>query len=184
MIEIESLEIPDVKLIKTKTFFDSRGSFKQTYHAEEYKNFGISAEFIQDNHSLSNKNVLRGLHYQLNHPQAKLVQVNKGKVYDVAVDMRKSSPSFKKWIGVFLSEENGYQLFIPRGFAHGFLALMDDSIVLYKVDQFRHQNNERTLKWDDTLIGIKWPYLNESHSISEKDKNAPNLSEINKDDLF
>ena len=95
MIEIESLEIPDVKLIKTKTFFDSRGSFKQTYHAEEYKNFGISAEFIQDNHSLSNKNVLRGLHYQLNHPQAKLVQVNKGKVYDVAVDMRKNSPSFK-----------------------------------------------------------------------------------------
>ena len=157
MIEIESLEISDVKLIKTKTFFDSRGSFKQNYHAEEYKNFGISAEFIQDNHSLSNKNVLRGLHYQLNHPQAKLVQVNKGKVYDVAVDMRKNSPSFKKWIGVFLSEDNGYQLFIPRGFAHGFLALEEDTQFSYKCDNVYVKNDEYGLRWDDPSINIEWP---------------------------
>ena len=172
MIEIESLEIPDVKLIKTKTFFDSRGSFKQTYHAEEYKNFGISAEFIQDNHSLSNKNVLRGLHYQLNHPQAKLVQVNKGKVYDVAVDMRKNSPSFKKWIGVFLSEENGYQLFIPRGFAHGFLALEQDTQFSYKCDNVYVKNDEYGLRWDDPSINIEWPSTL-TLEISEKDKALP-----------
>ena len=172
MIEIESLEIPDVKLIKTKTFFDSRGYFKQTYHAEEYKNFGISAEFIQDNHSLSNKNVLRGLHYQLNHPQAKLVQVNKGKVYDVAVDMRKSSPSFKKWIGVFLSEENGYQLFIPRGFAHGFLALEQDTQFSYKCDNVYVKNDEYGLRWDDPSINIEWPST-PTLEISEKDKALP-----------
>lgn len=172
MIEIESLEIPDVKLIKTKTFFDSRGYFKQTYHAEEYKNFGISAEFIQDNHSLSNKNVLRGLHYQLNHPQAKLVQVNKGKVYDVAVDMRKSSPSFKKWIGVFLSEENGYQLFIPRGFAHGFLALEQDTQFSYKCDNVYVKNDEYGLRWNDPSINIEWPST-PTLEISEKDKALP-----------
>jgi len=172
MIEIESLEIPDVKLIKTKTFFDSRGSFKQTYHAEEYKNFGISAEFIQDNHSLSNKNVLRGLHYQLNHPQAKLVQVNKGKVYDVAVDMRKNSPSFKKWIGVFLSEENGYQLFIPRGFAHGFLALEQDTQFSYKCDNVYVKNDEYGLRWDDPSINIEWPSTL-TLEISKKDKALP-----------
>ena len=172
MIEIESLEIPDVKLIKTKTFFDSRGFFKQTYHAEEYKNFGISAEFIQDNHSLSNKNVLRGLHYQLNHPQAKLVQVNKGKVYDVAVDMRKNSPSFKKWIGVFLSEENGYQLFIPRGFAHGFLALEQDTQFSYKCDNVYVKNDEYGLRWDDPSINIEWPST-PTLEISKKDKALP-----------
>ncbi len=172
MIEIESLEIPDVKLIKTNTFFDSRGYFKQTYHAEEYKNFGISAEFIQDNHSLSNKNVLRGLHYQLNHPQAKLVQVNKGKVYDVAVDMRKNSPFFKKWIGVFLSEENGYQLFIPRGFAHGFLALEQDTQFSYKCDNVYVKNDEYGLRWDDPSINIEWPST-PTLEISEKDKALP-----------
>jgi len=172
MIEIESLKIPDVKLIKTKTFFDSRGYFKQTYNAKEYKNFGISAEFIQDNHSLSNKNVLRGLHYQLNHPQAKLVQVNKGKVYDVAVDMRKKSPTFKKWIGVILSEENGYQLYIPRGFAHGFLALEHNTQFSYKCDNVYVKNDEYGLRWDDSSINIKWPSTS-TLEISEKDKALP-----------
>jgi len=172
MIEIESLEIPDVKLIKTKTFFDSRGYFKQTYHAEEYKNFGISAEFIQDNHSLSDKNILRGLHYQLNHPQAKLVQVNKGKVYDVAVDMRKNSPTFKKWIGVILSEDNGYQLYIPRGFAHGFLALEQDTQFSYKCDNFYVPGDEYGVKWNDESLKIQWP-KSTSIIVSKKDQLLP-----------
>ena len=172
MIEVTPLKIPDVKLIKTKTFFDSRGSFTQTYHAEEYKKKGIKNEFIQDNLSVSKKNVLRGLHYQVKIPQAKLVQVTKGEVYDVVVDLRKKSPTFKKWIGVILSEKNGYQLYIPRGFAHGFLTLKSNTQFAYKCDNFFDENDKSGLNWNDPDIDIKWPNtLN--LIVSKKDKLLP-----------
>ena len=128
---------------------------------------------------------MRGLHYQVNpHPQAKLVRCVVGEIFDVAVDLRVGSPTFGQWVGAILNSTNCYQLWIPVGFAHGFLALSQDAVVLYKVDQFRYQNHEHILNWNDQSIGIKWPLINESYNLSDKDKKAPNLSEINKDDLF
>ena len=174
MIKVESLKIPEVKLIKTETFFDSRGLFKQNYHLDEYKKNGIKNEFVQDNFSISKKNVLRGLHYQVNYPQAKLVQVIKGEAFDVAVDLREKSPTFKKWIGVILSETNGYQLYIPRGFAHGFLALKSNTQFSYKCDNLFDDKDNSGLRWNDPDINIKWPHLS-NLKISEKDKLLPFL---------
>ena len=173
-------------LLKPSIFKDKRGYFLESWNQNVFnKSVGKKVNFLQDNHSSSKKGVVRGMHFQTSpFQQSKLVRCLSGSIFDVIVDIRTTSKTFGEWCGIELKANDHYQFWIPFGFAHGFLALMDDSIVLYKVDQFRHQNNERTLKWDDKLIGIKWPYLNESHSISEKDKNAPNLSEINKDDLF
>ena len=172
MIEVENLSLEGIKLIKTKKFYDDRGSFQQNYHRDDYKKVGILNNFVQDNWSTSEKGVLRGLHYQLNFPQAKLVQVLKGEVYDVAVDLRINSPTFKKWIGVILNPENGYQLYIPRGFAHGFLTLKSKTEFIYKCDNFFVKNDEYGLRWDDSTINIEWPSTS-NLVISEKDKALP-----------
>ncbi len=178
MIEVENLSLEGIKLIKTKKFTDDRGSFQQNYHRDEYKKVGILNNFVQDNWSTSEKGVLRGLHYQLNFPQAKLVQVLKGEVYDVAVDLRENSPTFKKWIGVILNPENGYQLYIPSGFAHGFLTLKSKTEFIYKCDNFYVSNDEYGIRWDDPIINIKWPKISVDYIISEKDKELPSLKEI------
>ena len=176
MIEVENLSLEGIKLIKTKKFYDDRGSFQQNYHRDDYKKVGILNNFIQDNWSTSEKGVLRGLHYQLNFPQAKLVQVLKGEVYDVAVDLRINSPTFKKWIGVILNPENGYQLYIPRGFAHGFLTLKSDTEFIYKCDNFYVSNDEYGIRWDDENLKIDWPKL-DSITVSPKDQLLSKLSD-------
>jgi len=172
MIQIENLSIPDLKLIKPRRFNDDRGFFEQTYHAEQYTEAGIAARFVQDNWSRSSKGVLRGLHYQLMRPQAKLVSVVQGEVFDVAVDMRRNSPTFGKWDGEILSADNGYQLYIPEGFAHGFLVLSDTVDFMYKCSDFYTPGDEYGVIWNDKDIGIEWPYVAEL-LISEKDAILP-----------
>ena len=183
MIEVENLSLEGTKLIKTKKFYDDRGSFQQNYHKDDYKKVGILNNFVQDNWSTSEKGVLRGLHYQLNFPQAKLVQVLKGEVYDVAVDLRVDSPTFKKWIGVLLNPENGYQFYIPRGFAHGFLTLSDTATIQYKTTNFWSKEHERTLFWNDKDIKIDWSrgsFQNQDFLISEKDLNGETYQSLYK----
>ncbi len=167
-------EIDGVIIVETKVFGDNRGYFMETYHEDKFCEGGITAKFIQDNQSKSTKGVLRGLHFQKTHPQAKLVRVIKGKVYDVAVDLRKESPTYGKYVGVVLSEENKKQFFIPRGFAHGFLVLSDEAEFVYKCDDFYHPEDEGGLMWNDPAIGIDWPLENvEEIKLSEKDTKNP-----------
>ncbi len=164
-------KIDGVIIVETKVFGDNRGYFMETYHEQKFIEGGITAKFVQDNQSKSTKGVLRGLHFQKNHPQAKLVRVIKGEVYDVAVDIRKDSPTYGQYIGVVLSEENKKQLFIPKGFAHGFLVLSDEAEFVYKCDDFYDPEDEGGILWNDPTIGIEWP-LDEMEEIklSEKDK--------------
>ncbi len=170
------LEIPDVILIEPKVFEDNRGFFMETYKYSEFKKSGIHYEFVQDNHSKSKKGVLRGLHYQLKPmEQGKLVRCIKGRILDVAVDIRKGSPWYGKWVAVELSEENKLILWIPPGFAHGFIALEDDTEVVYKVTKEYSPEFERGIIWNDPYIGIKWPI--ENPILSEKDKNLPLLKD-------
>lgn len=155
---------------------DSRGYFMETYNYRDFSANGINEVFVQDNQSKSAKGVLRGLHFQINHPQAKLVRVVKGCVFDVAVDLRKGSDSFGKWFGIELSEENKKQFFIPAGFAHGFLVLSDTAEFCYKVTDFWHPNDEGGLIWNDSDIGIRWPIDQLTEIIlSDKDKNNSTL---------
>jgi len=175
-MKIENLQIPDVKLIKPRRFDDDRGFFQQTYHYEQYAAAGIGARFVQDNWSRSTKGVLRGLHYQFEHSQAKLVSVVRGKVFDVAVDMRRSSPTFGQWIGDILSGENGYQLYIPKGFAHGFLVLSDTVDFMYKCDDYYTQGDEYGVMWNDPDIGIGWPAIG-NPLVSEKDSGLPSFTD-------
>ena len=165
-----------VFVIDTKTFADSRGYFMETYEALEFKAAGLSYEFVQDNWSTSSKGVLRGLHYQKRFPQAKLVRVIHGEVFDVAVDLRCGSKTYGKWIGEILSEENRRQLMIPRGFAHGFLVLSDKAELAYKCDEFYHPEDEGGILWSDPQIGIQWPIC-ENVILSEKDKRLPMLAQ-------
>lgn len=151
---------------------DNRGYFMETYNENDMKDSGIDVKFVQDNQSASTYGVLRGLHRQINFPQSKLVRVIKGSVFDVAVDMREGSPTYLKWYGIELTEENKKQFFIPKGFAHGFLVLSDYAEFCYKVDDFFHPNDEGGIAWNDETIGVEWPIpegmvLN----LSEKDKN-------------
>ncbi len=163
-------EIPDVIIIQPKVYQDNRGFFMETYQKELFIQAGISYEFVQDNHSSSFKNTLRGLHYQITHTQGKLVRVVIGSIFDVAVDLRKSSPHFGRWVGVYLSAETKEQLWIPPGFAHGFLVLSDRADVVYKATDYYDPTGERTLRWDDADLAIKWPIPNgEQPIISEKD---------------
>lgn len=171
------LEIFDVILIEPKVFRDNRGFFMETYKYSEFKKNGIPYEFVQDNHSKSKKGVLRGLHYQLKPmEQGKLIRCIKGRIWDVAVDIRKGSPWYGKWVAVELSEENKLMLWIPPGFAHGFVALEDDTEVVYKVTKEYSPELERGIIWNDPYIGIKWPI--ENPILSEKDKNLPLLKDV------
>ncbi len=155
---VKPTAIPDVKIIEPKVFGDDRGFFLESYNRDDYSNIaGIYDVFVQDNHSRSSKNVLRGLHYQVFNPQGKLVRVVHGDVFDVAVDLRKDSETFGKWVGLHLSAQNKRILWIPEGFAHGFLVLSDYADFLYKTTSFYNPDAERCIKWDDPDLGIDWP---------------------------
>ena len=171
-MEVISLEIPDVKLIKPRVFPDDRGFFMQTYHEKQYREAGIDVRFVQDNRSRSTQGVLRGLHYQLKNPQDKLVSVIRGEVFDVAVDIRRGSPTFGKWVGAVLSEENHHQLFVPKGFAHGFCVLSDEVDFIYKCSNFYTPGDEYGIIWNDSNLGIEWPVVVEP-IISDKDSGLP-----------
>lgn len=149
--------IEGLYVIEPTVYGDERGFFMETYSEREFAEIDINTKFVQDNHSKSIKGVLRGLHFQINFPQTKLVRVIKGEVYDVAVDMRKDSSTYGKHYGVLLSEENKLQFLVPRGFAHGFLVTSDEAEFVYKVDDFYHANDEGGLMYDDPKIGVKWP---------------------------
>lgn len=167
-------DIDGVIVVEMKVFGDSRGYFMETYEERKFYEGGITVKFVQDNQSKSTKGVLRGLHFQKTHPQAKLVRVIKGEVYDVAVDLRKDSPTYGKYVGAILSEENKKQFFIPRGFAHGFLVLSDEAEFCYKCDDFYHPEDEGGLMWNDPTIGIDWPLEDiDNLNLSEKDMNNP-----------
>ena len=172
-------EIPDVWVLEPKVFNDARGYFMETFKKEDFENHIGEVNFIQENESKSCFGVLRGLHFQKGEfAQAKLVRVIKGKVIDVAVDIRKDSPTFGKHVAVELSEENKKQLFIPRGFAHGFLVLSEDVIFCYKVDNIYSPQNEASVLYSDPELGIEWPVNPSQIIVSEKDKNAPLLKEL------
>ncbi|MFL0247315.1 dTDP-4-dehydrorhamnose 3,5-epimerase [Candidatus Clostridium stratigraminis] len=163
--------IKGVYTIEPKVFKDKRGCFLETYNYEDFKAAGLDMVFVQDNQSSSSKGVLRGLHFQRNHPQGKLIRVIKGEVFDVAVDLRKDSQTYGKWVGVILSEENKKQFYIPEGFAHGFLVLSEAAEFCYKCTEFYHPEDEDGIAWNDPEIGIKWPIGNISEIIlSEKDQ--------------
>jgi dTDP-4-dehydrorhamnose 3,5-epimerase len=157
-------------------FTDSRGYFLETYQQQKYAEAGISKAFVQDNQSYSTKNVLRGLHFQLRHPQAKLVRVTQGSVFDVAIDIRKNSPTFGKWHGEILSAENKKQMYVPENFAHGFCVLSDSAEFVYKCTDFYVPGDESGLIWNDPQLGIKWPI--EQPILSDKDGLLPSLTDV------
>jgi dTDP-4-dehydrorhamnose 3,5-epimerase len=169
------LDHPEVLLIEPDVFPDPRGFFMETFHAVKYAEHGLPAVFLQDNHSRSSRGVLRGLHYQLNNPQGKLVRVVSGEVFDVAVDIRRGSPWFGKWVGAILSEENHRQMYVPPGFAHGFCTLSEHADFLYKCTDLYAPGDEYGIAWDDPEIAIEWPEMD--YLISDKDLANPLLTE-------
>ena len=178
-MEVLATEIPDVKVVVPDFHRDARGYFAETYNEERYVRAGIVAKFVQDNESLSSRGVLRGLHWQCGkHAQAKLVRVVRGAVWDVAVDIRKGSPTFGKSVSCELTAENGRQFFIPRGFAHGFVVLEDNTIFAYKCDNVYCHEAERGLSFDDPALAIKWPWPGRDFLLSDKDKQHPMLKDI------
>lgn len=168
-------EIDGVYIIEPKVYGDDRGYFKENYSARSFEDAGLNYSFVQDNQSRSRKGVLRGLHFQKQHPQAKLVRVLNGEVFDVAVDLREGSPTYGKWIGVSLSGDNHKQLMIPRGFAHGFLVLSDTAEFAYKCDDFYYPDDEGGIMYNDDDIGIEWPEVEGELILSDKDLKHPRL---------
>lgn len=162
-------KIPDVLLIEPKVFGDERGFFYESWNRKTLQSLGLDVDFVQDNHSKSQKNVLRGLHYQIKHPQGKLLRVIAGEVFDVAVDLRKSSPTFGQWVGFTLSAENKHMAWIPPGFAHGFCVTSDSAEFLYKTTDYWYPEHERSILWNDARLAISWPIAGEP-SLSSKDK--------------
>jgi dTDP-4-dehydrorhamnose 3,5-epimerase len=156
-LHIESTAIPDVQIITPSVFFDQRGFFCESYQQQAFDQVGISSNFLQDNHSRSCRGVIRGLHYQLQNPQGKLVTSVRGEIFDVAVDIRQSSATFGQWVGVILSDENHKQLWIPPGFAHGFAVLSEYADVVYKCTELWDPMSDRCIHWNDRSIGIRWP---------------------------
>jgi dTDP-4-dehydrorhamnose 3,5-epimerase len=176
-VKATTLAIPDVLIIEPKVFGDERGFFFESFNRRQFADLiGRDVDFVQDNHSRSSKNVLRGLHYQIQQPQAKLVRVVQGAVFDVAVDIRRSSPTFGQHVGVELSAENKRMLWVPEGFAHGFVVLSDTAEFLYKTTDYWAPEFERSIAWNDPAIGIQWPIQGEP-SLSAKDKQAKALAE-------
>ena len=170
-------EIEGLYIIEPKIFGDNRGYFFESYNEAEFKANGLNYKFVQDNESKSKKGVLRGLHFQKTYPQAKLVRVLDGEVFDVAVDLRKDSKTYGKWVGVILSSENKRQFMIPRGFAHGFIVLSETATFTYKCDEFYHPEDEGGLMYNDPDIGVSWPFDGEV-ILSEKDKKHPLLKDV------
>ena len=175
-MEIIKTSISEVIVFVPPVFTDSRGYFLETYQQQKYAEAGISQPFVQDNQSYSTKNVLRGLHFQLRHPQGKLVRVTQGSVFDVAIDMRKNSPTFGKWHGEILSAENKKQMYIPENFAHGFCVLSDSAEFVYKCTDFYVPGDESGLIWNDAQLGIKWPI--EQPILSDKDAALPSWADV------
>jgi len=166
-LKFQQLSIHEVILVKPDIIDDHRGFFMESYHVEKFKLGGIDSIFVQDNHSKSLQNTLRGLHFQVQFPQAKLIRCLKGKVFDVAVDIRKDSPSYGQWVGKELSEDNKYQLFIPKGFAHGYYVMSKTAEIAYKCSNIYHPDDEQGIIWNDPGIGIQWPGT--SPILSKKD---------------
>ena len=176
-MEVIQTEIPDVKIIQPKVYEDDRGFFLETFEQKRYQEMlDIDFNFVQDNHSRSQKNVLRGLHFQKENPQGKLVRVVRGEVFDVAVDIRKDSSTYGKWVGVILSEDNKSQLWIPPGLAHGFLVLSDIADFEYKCTNYYDPNSEGCLLWNDPTININWPIT--TPILSDKDRLGKTLQEL------
>lgn len=166
-MEVTRLALPEVLLITPRVFGDARGFFLESYNANEFARVGITARFVQDNHSRSTRGVLRGLHYQLEQPQAKLVRVVRGSIFDVAADIRVGSPTFGRWVGVTLDDDRKQGLWIPEGFAHGFCVLSEEADVAYKTTDFYAPSAERGIIWNDPLLSIDWPI--DEPSLSPKD---------------
>ncbi|CAB5521656.1 dTDP-4-dehydrorhamnose 3,5-epimerase [Stutzerimonas stutzeri] len=176
-MKIIETSIPDVLIIEPKVFGDERGFFYESFNAAAFEAAtGLQRQFVQDNHSKSQRGVLRGLHYQIQQPQGKLVRVVAGEVFDVAVDLRKSSPSFGRWVGTHLSAQNQRQLWIPEGFAHGFVVLSESAEFLYKTTDYYAPEHERSLLWNDPELGIEWPF-DEPPQLSAKDQAGKCLSD-------
>ncbi|MFA6313860.1 MAG: dTDP-4-dehydrorhamnose 3,5-epimerase [Sterolibacterium sp.] len=166
--------LPEVLLLEPKVFGDARGFFFESYNQRELAALDLNAEFVQDNHSRSARNVLRGLHYQVQHPQGKLVRVVAGEVFDVAVDLRRSSPAFGRWVGQTLSAENKRMMWVPPGFAHGFCVISEFAEFLYKTTDYWYPEHERCLQWDDPDLAIGWPLVGEP-ILAAKDRRGANL---------
>jgi dTDP-4-dehydrorhamnose 3,5-epimerase len=178
-MEFQPTSIPEVLLIRPKIFGDARGFFMETYQAEEFARYGIPRDFVQDNHSGSRQGTLRGLHFQLRQPQGKLLRVVAGEIFDVAVDLRRSAPTFGCWTGEILSAENRLQLWVPPGFAHGFYVLSEWAELVYKTTDYYAPQWERSLLWNDPDINIEWPLLaGEPPILSARDQNGTRLAEI------
>ncbi len=176
-MQVRDTDIPDVKEILPTVHGDERGFFLETYSARRYTEHGIPTSFVQDNWSRSRRGILRGLHYQVQQSQGKLVQAMSGEVFDVAVDLRRRSETFGRWVGVVLSAERKNQLWIPPGFAHGFLVLSEVADFVYKCTDYYAPEHERCLRWDDPTVAIEWP-LDGEPMLSEKDRNGASLNEI------
>ena len=179
-MRIEPTAIPDVLVVEPDVHGDARGFFFESYNRRALAAAGIDAEFVQDNHSRSRRGVLRGLHYQIQHAQGKLVRVAEGEVFDVAVDLRRSSPTFGKWVGANLSGSSHRMLWIPPGFAHGYLVLSEHAIMLYKVTDYYAPEHERTVLWSDPALAIRWPLEGEP-IVSDKDRRGVSFASA---DLF
>jgi dTDP-4-dehydrorhamnose 3,5-epimerase len=177
-MNVIATSIPEVLILEPKVFGDARGFFLESFNLRAFHQAtGSNVDFVQDNHSRSARGVLRGLHYQLRQPQGKLVRVARGAVFDVAVDVRKSSPTFGRWVGVELSEDNQRQLWVPPGFAHGFVVLSDSADFLYKTTDYYAPQEERSIIWNDPTIGIEWPIGDMSPTLSAKDREAKRLTD-------
>jgi len=179
---VEKTSLDGVLLVKPKVFGDHRGFFFESFQEERYREMGIATKFVQDNVSKSSKGILRGLHFQKPHTQSKLVGALVGSIFDVAVDLRSGSSTFGKWYGAVLSDENKHQLFVPKGFAHGFLVLSDTAICSYKCDDVYHPETESSLLWNDPDIGIQWP--NFDPVLSQKDIAGKRLRDFKDAELF
>jgi dTDP-4-dehydrorhamnose 3,5-epimerase len=181
-MNIKPTELPEVLLIEPDVFADARGFFMETFHAEKFAQAGLPTAFLQDNHSHSVRGVLRGLHYQLQHPQGKLVRVVNGEVLDVALDIRRGSPRFGHWVAVRLSAEKRHQLYIPPGFAHGYCTLSEQADFLYKCTDLYRPADEYGIAWDDPVLAIEWPAVD--YLLSDKDRQNPLLSETDRLPLY
>jgi dTDP-4-dehydrorhamnose 3,5-epimerase len=175
-MKVEATSLPGVLIVQSPVYGDARGFFTETFHEHKFADLGLATHFAQDNQSRSSKGVLRGLHFQLHQPQAKLVRAASGSVFDVAVDVRRSSPNFGKWVGITLTAGDGRQVWIPEGFAHGFLVLSEIADVVYKCTTVYHAESNVCIRWDDPDVGVQWPLEpGQRPSLSEKDSQAQTL---------
>lgn len=175
-MKVTRTTLPDVLLVEPDVLADERGFFMETWHRRRFAEHGIDCDFVQDNHSRSVRGTVRGLHYQLERPQGKLIRVTAGEIFDVAVDLRRSSPAFGQWVGEYLSAGNGRMLWVPPGFAHGFCVVSDVAECQYKCSDYYAPEHERCIRWDDPELAIRWP-LDAAPRLSEKDRRAPAFAE-------